>query len=177
MTSENFVITLAKQEDIYSLPEIERRAGLLFKPYSEELGLREYYLVNSVETLSKAQQSDLLWVAKTSQCELVGFALVIEIEGFAHLEELDVLPSYGRQGVGSALLLAVCTWAKAAGYPALTLRTFCDIPWNQPFYQRRGFRIVDSSSLSAGHVELEVIEKQLGLRTDVRVTMTYDITV
>jgi hypothetical protein len=39
-----------------------------------------------------------------------------------------------------------------AGYPAVTLRTFRDVPWNGPFYLRRGFAVVDSAALSPGHV-------------------------
>jgi len=47
------------------------------------------------------------------------------------------------------------------------------VPWNGPFYQRRGFHVVDSSQLSEEHVELEVTERQRGLRTDLRVAMKY----
>ena len=104
----------------------------------------------------------------------IGFALVLDIGGYAHLAELDVLPSHGRQGVGSALLDAVCTWARSAGYPAVTLRTFRDVPWNAPFYARRGFRVVDSAQLSPEHVGLEVSERRRGLRTNIRVTMRLD---
>ena len=105
--------------------------------------------------------------------EAVGFALVLEIGGFAHLEELDVLPPHGRKGLGSALLDAVCTWAGQGGYPAVTLSTFRDVPWNAPFYQRRGFRVVVPSELSDDHVQLVVSEQRRGLRPDLRVMMAY----
>jgi GNAT superfamily N-acetyltransferase len=177
MASENFVISLAEPEDISSLPDIERSADQMFKPYSDELGLREELFdhVNSVETFTKAQLAGQLWIAKTILGEVIGFALLLEIESFAHIEELAVLPSYGRQGVGSALLMAVCTWAKAAGFNAVTLRTFKLIPWNEPFYKRRGFQVVESSSLSVGHEQLEIFEQQQGLRTETRITMSYNM--
>jgi GNAT superfamily N-acetyltransferase len=106
------------------------------------------------------QSSDLLWSWK--------------IENYAHLDELDVLPSHEGKGIGTTLLATVCSWAKDMGYPAVTLRTFRDVPWNAPFYQRRGFRIVESEALSLAHVGLEASERQRGLRTDLRVTMVYE---
>lgn len=167
---------MAVAEDVSVLPEIERLAGLLFKTYPGDLGIPEelYEQPNSVETFAAAQRVGRLWVATTSAGNPVGFALVQEIDGYAHLEEIDVLPSHGRQGVGSSLLSAVCSWAKDSGYPAVTLRTFRDVPWNAPFYQRQGFHFVKSEALSEGHLELETSERKRGLRTDIRVTMAYE---
>lgn len=113
--------------------------------------------------------SGKLWVAYASTADPVGFALVTEVAGYAHLDEIDVLPSHGSQGIGSALLATVCGWAREMGYPAVTLRTFRDVPWNAPFYQARGFRVVDGAALSPAHVALETSERQRGLRTDIRV--------
>jgi hypothetical protein len=67
----------------------------------------------------------------------------------------------------------VCRWAKENGYPAVTLRTFRDVPWNAPFYEHRGFHVVDSAELSPEHVLLEDLERQRGLHPDIRVTMIY----
>ena len=172
MNSPGYDIRPAGPEDVAVLPEVERLAGLLFKTHPEDLGIPEemYEDPNSAETFAEAQQAGRLWVAAESGA-LVGFALVMEIEGYAHLDEIDVLPRHGGKGIGSALLATVCSWAKDMGYPAVTLRTFRDVPWNAPFYQRRGFRIVDSAALSPAHVELEASERQRGLRTDIRVTM------
>jgi GNAT superfamily N-acetyltransferase len=173
-----YKIRLATPEDVTALPEIERLAGLLFKTHPDDLGIPEalYEEPNSVETFAAAQAAGRLWVATTASAELVGFALVVELSGYAHLDEIDVLPLHGGQGIGSSLLAAVCAWAKDAGYPAVTLRTFRDIPWNAPFYQSRGFRVVHSAALSSAHGELETLERVRGLRTDRRVTMAYDTT-
>lgn len=177
MSSPAFEIRLATSEDVAALPEIERLAGQRFRTYPGDLGISEemYDDPNSIETFAAAQEAGHLWVATASGSgdELVGFALVVEIDRYAHLEEIDVLPSYGGLGIGSALLATVCRWANDAGYPAVTLRTFRDVPWNAPFYQSRGFRIVDSAALSAAHVQLEASERQGGLRTDIRVTMAW----
>ncbi len=176
MNSKKFNIRSAIPEDVAVLPEIERLAGYMFKSYPGDLGISEEIYENpcTVETFAAAQEAGLLWVATVFGGELVGFALVIEIEGYAHLEEIDVLPAYGGKGIGSALLAKVCSWAKEKGYPAVTLRTFRYVPWNAPFYHSRGFRVVDSSMLSPAHVRLEASERERGLRTDNRVTMVYE---
>jgi GNAT superfamily N-acetyltransferase len=175
MKPVGYEVRLALPADVEGLPEIERLAGLLFKTHSEDLGIPEevYSSPNSIDAFAAAQRERRLWVASGPSAQPVGFALVVELEGYVHLEELDVLPSYARQGIGSALLAAVCSWAKKSGYPAVTLRTFRDVPWNGPFYQRRGFEVVDSATLSPGHVALEASERQRGLRTEIRVTMAY----
>jgi GNAT superfamily N-acetyltransferase len=118
-----------------------------------------------------AQRAGLLWVASSAADSPVGFARVVDIAGYAHLDEIDVLPIFTRHGIGSALLSCVCASAMAAGCPAVTLRTFREVAWNAPFYQRRGFRTVESAALSPGHVALEADEVARGLRQDIRVTM------
>jgi GNAT superfamily N-acetyltransferase len=175
MIAQEYQIRLAQPGDIAALPEIEREAGQLFKAYPQDLGLTDeiYARVNSVDTFDHARQDGRLWVATSPTAAVVGFALVLEIDSYAHLEELDVLPSHGRRGIGSALLQTVCSWARERRYRAVTLRTFRDVPWNGPFYRSRGFQVVDSSGLSTEHAGLEAAEQRRGLRTDLRVTMAY----
>ena len=177
MTTHAFHVRLANLGDVPHLPGIERQAGLMFKAYSAELGLADdlFDETTSVEDLEAARAAGRLWVAVMSSGQLVGFALVIHIGAHAHLDELSVVPTYGRQGIGSSLLQAVCAWAAEQGHRAVTLRTFRDVPWNAPFYLRRGFRIVASRELPAAYDALERHEQEQGLRTDLRVTMVYDV--
>jgi GNAT superfamily N-acetyltransferase len=130
-----YQIRRAAPEDVSVLPDVERMAGTLFDTQLAATGLTDDVVahVNSVEDFERAREAGRLWVAVAADGQVVGFALVLDIAGYAHLEELDVLPAHGRRGAGSAMLEAVCAWAAAAGYPAITLRTFRDIPWNAPF--------------------------------------------
>ncbi len=41
-------------------------------------------------------------------------------------------------GVGAGLLNSIGIWAATAGLDALTLITFREVPWNQPYYERLG---------------------------------------
>lgn len=176
MDRHSYHVRKAVAEDVPFLPDIERIAASLFKTYPSDLGLtaENYENVSSVETFAEAEQGGRLWVATVARGSIVGFARVAELSGYAHLDELDVLPSHGRQGIGSALLAAVCSWAQERGYPAVTLRTFRDVPWNGPFYRGRGFHVVEGARLSTRHLELEASERHRGLRTDLRVTMAYN---
>lgn len=70
---------------------------------------------------------------------IVGFVVVDVLDGNAHVEEISVLPEAGGRGLGAALLDAVGAYARRAGHPALTLTSFADVPWNRPWYGRRGF--------------------------------------
>ena len=96
MESRRPDIRLAEPQDVASLPEIERVAGLLFKTHPADLGIPDevYDRPNSIETFEATRKAGRLWVACGPAREPIGFALVLDIAGFAHLDELDVLPSY-----------------------------------------------------------------------------------
>lgn len=168
-------VRLAAPQDIRSLPPIERAASEMYKELRAELELRFGALdsVTPIPELEQAQRAGTLWVAADPADAPVGFALVRLVDGAAYLAEMDVHPAHGRGGVGSALLARVCDWAREAGIPAVTLSSFRDVPWNGPFYARRGFRVLDAGELSPGLAEVARLEREKGLRMDRRVVMRY----
>jgi GNAT superfamily N-acetyltransferase len=106
----------------------------------------------------------------------VGFVHVLHCGGEAHLEQLAVLPSHARRGIGSALIESCCRSAARRGFRRITLRTYADVPWNAPFYERRGFRVVDPIATPFGRGLVEQ-EQRLGLeRHGRRVLMQRDLT-
>jgi len=74
--------------------------------------------------------------------EPVGFFALSTVAGHAYLEQLSVRPDHGRRGLGTALLQAACARCAAHGDIQLWLTTYAHVPWNAPFYERCGFRIV-----------------------------------
>jgi len=172
-----YTIRLARHDEVERLPDIERRANSLFTSNAADLGLPAGRVppVSSIDTLERANQDGRLWVAADAEGTTVGFALVIELGLFAHLEEMDVLPEHGRQGVGSALLEAVCEWAFTRGFSAVTLSTFRDVPWNAPFYAQRGFVTLGPSDQPPELVRIVEMERRKGLRTDLRVIMQREV--
>lgn len=170
-------VRLAAQRDVELLPAVEMAAARLYLDRLDETGLTPAMLENttSAADFARAQQAEMLWVAVTTQDEPVGFALLAEIDGSIHLEELDVQPSHGQRGIGASLLKQVCAWAKAMAYPGVTLSTFRSVPWNAPFYLKHGFRVLAPAELTPGLARLRPAEQSRGLRNDLRVIMRYDI--
>ena len=77
----------------------------------------------------------------------VGFAVLGALGDIAWLTELAVDADFGGRGIGSALLDAAVAHARADGYGAIGLTTFRDVPFNAPFYGRRGFAAVEGAAL------------------------------
>ena len=104
----------------------------------------------------------------------IGFVQVAEVDGLAHVAEIAVIPRWMRQGIGTALLERACEWARAHGFPAITLITYRDVPWNGPYYRARGFAELDE--LTPGLRALREREAELGLdAVALRVVMRRDL--
>nr|WP_308170071.1 GNAT family N-acetyltransferase [Acrocarpospora catenulata] len=100
----------------------------------------------------------------------VGFAMYGWVDGAVHLEQLAVHPEHGRRGIGSALLAALCDHASAVA-DAVTLTTFRDVPWNAPWYARRGFAVQEPQGWGPEMRALVARERELGLELAPRVVM------
>ncbi len=166
-------IRLARSDDLGALPGIEQAANALFAAY----GLAEQFLnlLTPIESLREGVKTDRLWVAADETDRPVGFALAGSVGDNAHLDELDVHPAHGRRGLGTALVKAVCDWARASGYRAITLTTLRHIPWNAPWYQRLGFRVLEENELGQALQELMREEIQRGLPADQRVALRREL--
>ncbi len=103
--------------------------------------------------------------------EVVGFIRVEIVDGVPHVEQLSVIPRHQRHGIGSALLAAATIWARAAGFARMTLRTFRDVPFNGPFYARRGWRAIADADTGPEMAALRSTEERLGLLVWPRQTM------
>lgn len=137
MLALNYEISLAKPEHLPQLATVELSAAMLFREFAPAQSVLGESTPHDV--LVEAQHGRRLWVALVGEAP-IGFALVRMIaERHPHLAEMDVLPEYGRRGVGSALLRTVCAWVLEGGYAQITLTTFRDVKWNMPFYSRFGF--------------------------------------
>lgn len=115
-----------------------------------------------------------LWVA-TDGYEVVGFVAVEVVGRGAHVEEVSVHPDHGGRGHGTALLDEVARWAALEGLDAITLTTFVDVPWNRPFYERRGFRVLGEHELTPELRDVRDHEATLGLDPAIRVVMRREL--
>lgn len=111
-----------------------------------------------------AQEGILLVAAPADEAAPVGFVHVLMLDGYAHLEQLSVHPERMREGIGTALVEAACTALERRGLNAVTLLTYADLPWNAPWYARRGFAEVRADEKRLPHqTRLERAEEELGL--------------
>ncbi len=156
------------EADIEALLDIERRAAALLLGH----GAYDLFAMHSLspESLLQGIESGVLRIAEIAGTP-VGFALCGKVDGQAHLFEMDVLPEYGRHGIGSALLEAVCAEALAFGSAAMTLTTLRDLPWNAPFYASRGFAEMPESAWGPQLSEIVARERMLGFPMRLRVVM------
>jgi GNAT superfamily N-acetyltransferase len=166
-------IRLARAEEVLRLRAIEDEAGKLF----DGLGVIDEALDSSfpLDTLTKLVELRQVWVACLDDDCPVGLAIASARDGVAYVEELDVVPAHGRRGLGSRLLEEVYAWGAARGYAAVTLSTFRDVPWNGPFYRKRGFRELQPAEWSPGMKAISDDEAKRGLRVDLRVFMRREL--
>jgi GNAT superfamily N-acetyltransferase len=163
-----YKIAAARPRDLPLLPAIELAAATLRAGHAPVSVLAE---TTSQADLEDAQQRGQLWVALAEDVP-VGFAHIQVLEPtVAHLEEIDVHPDHGRQGLGRELVFSVCRWAAANGYSCVTLTTFRDVPWNMPFYSRLGFEEIPPEELSPALLSVISDETRRGLDPSRRVPM------
>src|SRR4051812_38729037 len=135
---DTYTIRLALAADVPRLREIEEEAGKMFSG----LDLIDETLDVSfpAEKLHSLIARGQAWVVCAPGALPVGMVLASLNDSSVYIEEIDVLPTYGRRGLGARLLEAVCAWAEEQGHTAVTLSTFREVPWNGPFYRKHGFR-------------------------------------
>jgi GNAT superfamily N-acetyltransferase len=128
--------------DLPALARVEREAAAMF-PAS----ILPPELAQPVPAaqLAAAIDASLLWVAHEVAQDpahaAVGFVVCERRGACLHIVEMDVLPRFGRKGIGRQLLLHACDAAAKVGLQFVTLTTFAHLPWNAPFYAKHGFTI------------------------------------
>ncbi len=167
-------IELASSEHLSAIPAIELAASAMFPEVDVPLEIR--YRVTEDELLHQAQSDARLWVALTDERTPVGFAMADYVDGGVHLDEMDVIPDFGREGIGTRLVHTLIDWARSGDYPVITLITFRHLPWNAPFYEKLGFEAMKSSELGEELASLLQEEGEAGIDVHKRVCMKLDLT-
>lgn len=111
------------------------------------------------------------WVAVDATDQPVGFLAAEAFAAGLHIWQFAVRHNLQGQGLGRELLETAACWADARAMPALTLTTFRAVPWNEPFYQRCGFRTLEAEDLSDTLRRILEEEIKAGLPADQRCAM------
>jgi GNAT superfamily N-acetyltransferase len=170
----DYEVRLAKKTDLAVMPEIEKAAAQLFRPYLAWLDISADILegLTTPIFLMRAQVDNRLWVAAVDH-KPVGFIVAKFLSQSCFIVELDVHPTYGRLGMGSALVRICCQSARARGFDQVLLTTFRRVPWNIPFYESLGFEVLPAEQWSS---EIEAIvshEARYGFAPEKRAVMRW----
>jgi GNAT superfamily N-acetyltransferase len=152
---------------------IERAAGRLFA----ELGMTAVAEDEppSLEALRDHLRAGRAWVRTDADDRPVAYLLADVVDGCAHLEQVTVHPDHARRGLGRELVEHLVAWARHHGFPAVTLTTFTDVPWNGPYYERLGFRSLDPAGLTPGLRRIRAAEAAHGLDAWPRAAMRREV--
>lgn len=171
MGSASFSVRLAQQEDVPKLPVIERSAAQLFRlvPALAFLAEEEASLSEVQHTACIAQ--GLCWVGVESAGKPCGFLSAEQQGRDLHILEVSVEARAQGAGLGRALIQYACEEAKARGMARVTLTTFRSVPWNRPFYENLGFRVVSLANNETRLTETVRQEEASGLPPGSRCAM------
>jgi GNAT superfamily N-acetyltransferase len=154
--------------ELARLQEIEVAAGQAFA----DVGMAEIAAADppSLATLERYRAADRTWVVTVGDA-VAGYILMDLVDGDAHVEQVSVDPRFRGRRLGGLLLDHVAAVARERGLGAVTLTTFRDVPWNEPYYARCGFRTLAEDELGPGLRALRATEAAHGLDPDQRVCM------
>jgi GNAT superfamily N-acetyltransferase len=97
----------------------------------------------------------------------VGVAALGTVDDAPYLDQLSVRRAAMGRGIGGALLASAIARAGAE----LWLNTYGHLPWNRPFYERRGFVLVPEADWGAEMREIIADQRATLPRPDQRVVM------
>lgn len=168
-----FSVRSAQETDGGRLQDIERLAGARFR----EVELAEVADDDppSLRELRRHAIDGRCWVVVGASGSPVGYVMVSEVDGHAHVDQMSVHPDHQGIGAGRALIDRVREWALQNGLNAITLTTYADVPWNRPLYEHLGFRVLDGSEIGSQLATIRDAERARGLDQRPRVCMRLDL--
>lgn len=143
--SPEISLRVAGADEIDLLVSLDDDAVTLFKESGFDLS------GGAIDAFAQAERSRWLQSAERGLAELaldkrgvpVGFVALGLVDGRPYLDQLSVVRSWMRRGVGRALLARAIAWSEWVG--ELWLTTYAHLPWNGPMYERAGFTRVDEA--------------------------------
>ena len=154
------------------LCDIERDAGQLFRSAPGLAWLADQQ--TSAIAYCEAIEAGTAWIAEDAG-EAVGFTAARLDGRHMHVLELSVRLGHQRKGVGRALMWASVEEARRRDLAALTLTTFRELAWNEPFYARLGFRTLAEHELDDRLRKTLQAEAEAGLPRERRCAMRLDL--
>jgi GNAT superfamily N-acetyltransferase len=133
-------LRLATAADLPELQAVERSAARRFA--GTHMAFAVDAPTSSPERLASALARGHLWVAVAGG-RVGGFLMAAPQGPDLFIEEVSVALAQQGRGLGTRLLQAAADAARDAGFAGLTLTTDRTLPWNAPYYARRGFVLLE----------------------------------
>lgn len=159
----------ATAADAHLLPAIEHRSAALFRDWP---GL-EWIAEDDIQSADEHRRliEDGVALVAENAAGIVGFANGEFTDADFHVWQMAVDHLWQSQGIGRRLMLALRETAIEHGAEAITLTTFRNVPWNEPFYHRLGFRTLENEALNPRLADVLERERQAGLPLEQRCAM------
>jgi len=168
----------ASIEEIDVLCDIDRDASVLFEQaglYLELPADHEFCVAERTHWLRCLAAGTTLLALDTAGAP-IGFMATGLLDAEPYVDQLSVRTTFMRQGVGTALLAATAERMRNAGWRALWLSTYRHLPWNRPFYERRGFAVVAPDTIGRELAARMAFERRWLPRPEERVAMRMPLT-
>lgn len=160
-------IRLAVSDDEQSMAKIEIESRSQLAAYG--VALDRFNADGFVEDRSW----DVALVAENSH-GIVGFVRATADGEDLIIDQLSVLPDWGRRGIGHQLLIQLLNEAKKSRFRRILGTTFAEVPFNAAWYRRLGATVVDDHELAKRRaIEQGVGLDALGRRVVVSFTIPY----
>lgn len=163
----------ATSADLPALQDIERAAGAAFR----DLGMAAIADDEppTLAALERHRRSGRAWVAVEERDRPVAYLVAEPVDHALHIEQVSVHPDAAHRRIGRSLLDHAADHAHEQGLTALTLTTFADVPWNAPYYERLGFRVLTGPDVTPGLHRIRAHETEPGLDAWPRVCMRREV--
>jgi GNAT superfamily N-acetyltransferase len=167
----SFSIRPARRDEIEALRQIELDA---FFALRDAGGIPGEPSATSADSLFVMLENGLLVVAANSEDRPLGFLGATQIGDELYINEIDVLRAVQGKGLGKALIVWAVEEMGRRRLRRATLTTDRFVPFNAPFYARKGFRVLADDELSS-HLQ-RALDHQIkcGLDPARRVAMAWD---
>jgi GNAT superfamily N-acetyltransferase len=169
-----FHVRLAKLDEAALLPAVERAAGMAFRDIPSLAWVADLP-DQPVEKHVARIATGTSWIAVDGTRPIIGFLIAEPIGREFHIDEFAVRREWQRSGCGRALLNEALAWARARQFDTATLTTFRDVPWNEPFYRRMGFRLLADAEIGPRLNEELRDEAKRGLPRERRCAMRLEL--
>lgn len=162
--SPTYILRPATSDDAPAIRVIEERSVQKFGTIPELAHLAQpgTFTPNSISGLNTWLSRGKVFLAldsSASESKAVGVIAALPKDDTMYIAEISVLEEHNRKGVGGMLLNAVFDWARERvaqtgdKVARVSLTCYKDVPWNGPWYRRKGFVEVDAESLGIEHEE------------------------